>query len=191
MLAGYVAFSLVVLGLLVLLHLPELVVAGYLVIAGVGFLMVVRDIRARSRAEFAKDMGAAMDRIAAQTAANQDASRTQPWHDEVNAAQNAAVMHGGPPFGIYTSFNPYWTLSLDSLVGYGLTTREQIAAVKAMVRDEPPESWRNGFILSDLTASGLSRDDALVRIGLYMTNEDRRPEEIRADRSLSGSRPAR
>lgn len=172
-LAGYVVFSLIVLGLLVVLRLPDVVVVGYLVIAVVGFAMALRDTRAHARAEFAKEIGAAGDRLISRAAASQEGARTLPWYDEVNAAQNAAVMRGASMFGIFTSFNPYWSLSLDSLVQYGLTTEGQIATVSAMARDAPPERWRNGFILSDLIASGLSPDEAIVRIGLYMTNEDR------------------
>jgi hypothetical protein len=172
-LAGYLVFSLVVLGLLVLLHLADIVVAGYLVIAVIGLVMVVRDMRAQARAEFAKEIGAAGDRLIARAATSQEAARNLPWYDEVTAAQKAAVMRGASIVGLFTSFNPYWSLSLDSLVRYGLTTQEQIATVTAMVRDEPPDRWRNGLMMSDLIASGLQRDEALVRIGLYMTNEDR------------------
>jgi hypothetical protein len=172
-LVGYVIFSLIILALLVVLRLPDVAVAGYAVIAVVGFVMALRDTRAQARKEFASEIGAAGDRLIARAAASQDAARTLPWYDEVGAAQNAAVMRGASMFGIFRSFNPYWALSLDSLVRYGLTTAEQIAVVSAMARDKPPERWRNGFIMSDLIASGLSRDDAIVRIGLYMTNEVR------------------
>lgn len=171
-LAGYVIFSLIILGMLVALRLPDVVVAGYAVIAVIGFVMALRDTRAQGQKEFANAFGAAGDRLVARVAASQEAARTLPWYDEVNAAQSAAVMRGASMFGIFTSFNPYWSLSLDSLVQYGLTTEGQIATVSAMARDAPPERWRNGFIMSDLIASGLSPDEAIVRIGLYMTNED-------------------
>jgi hypothetical protein len=91
MLAGYIVFSLVVLGLLVLLHSPDIVIAGYLVIAAVGFVMAVRDIRARTRAEFAREIGAAGDRLVARATASRNAARDLPWFDEVSAAQNGAV----------------------------------------------------------------------------------------------------
>lgn len=171
--AGYVIFSLIVLGLLVVLRLPDIIVDGYAMIAVVGFVMAIRDTRARARKEFANEIAAAGDRLVARAAASQEAARTLPWYNEVNAAQNDAVMRGASIVGIFTSFNPYWSLSLDSLIRYGLTTAEQIAVVSAMARDEPPERWRNGFIMSDLIASGLSRDEAIVRIGFV--HDERAP----------------
>jgi hypothetical protein len=171
-LVGYVVFSLVILGALVLLHLPEVVVAGYALIAAVGFVMAVRDTRAAHK-EFAREFAAAGDRLVARVAASQDAARELPWYDEVNAAQNAAVAHGAPMIGLFTSFNPYWSLPIESLIRHGLTTDAQIRVVTAIARDEPPEEWRNGFIMSELIAAGQTPEEALVRIGLFTTNKER------------------
>jgi hypothetical protein len=165
--------SLVILGALVLLQMPEVVVAGYALIAAVGFVMAVRDTRAHANNEFAREFAAAGERLMARVAASQDAARDLPWYDEVNAAQNAAVARGAPMIGLFTSFNPYWSLPFESLIRHGLTTEAQIRVVTAMARDEPPEDWRNGFIVSELIAAEWTREEALVRIGLFTTNKER------------------
>ena len=172
-LVWYLIFSLIVLGVLVVARLPDAVVAVYVVIAVIGFVMAVRDTRAQAINQFANEMGAAGDRLVARVRASQEAAQTLPWYDEVNAAQSAAITRGASMFGIFTSFNPYWSLSLDSLVRHGLTTEGQIETVTGMARASPPEAWRNGFIMSDLIAAGQTPDEALVRIGLFTTNKDR------------------
>lgn len=167
----YVIFSLVIVGVLIQVGVPEVITGAYVLIAVVGFVMAARDLRA-AQEEFRREIMAAGERLLARMETQQAAARTQPWYAEVVAAQNAAELRGASMFGIFSTFNPYWSLSLDSLVRHGLTTEREIELITSIARTSPPESWQNGFILSDLESAGYTREQALVRIGLFFAHED-------------------
>lgn len=172
-LVWYVVFSLIILGVLNQVGAPDAVTGAYVVIAVVGFVMAVRDLRTRTRDDFVREMMAAGDRMSARTAASQQAAQAQPWYEDVAAAQDAAIVRGASMFGLFTSFNPYWSLSLDSLVRHGLTTADEIETIAGIARSSPPEGWQNGFILSDLASAGYTTEESLMRIGLFKANEHR------------------
>jgi hypothetical protein len=176
-LVWYVVFSLIVLGVLALLRLPSAVIGAYLVIAAVGLVMAVRDMRVSVREEFRREIAASGDRLVGRIAASQAAAKRQPWFEEVEEAQNKAVTAGASIIGLFTSYNPYLSLSYPSLVRYGLTSWEEIKMVKATVAEGPPQRWMNPMMVNDMTRGGQSEDEALVRIGLWMINESRFDDE--------------
>jgi hypothetical protein len=175
-LVWYVVFSLVVAFVLSAVGLPTPIVVGYLVIAAVGFVMVVRDLQAAamvSRAAFRRDMYAARDRIVARAEDAQAWAKTQPWYDEVNAAQAAAMDKGASPIGIFSTFNPFWTLPLDRLVQLGITTEEEVLSTIKLASEATPEKWLNGFLLKDLSDAGYSDLESVARVGLFTTFQER------------------
>lgn len=162
-----------VLAVLLAIGVPVVIPAAYFVIAVAGLVLLVRDLRAEVRREMRRDFSDAADRLVAQAAASQNAAKSLPWYQEVLAAQNAAIAQGASMFGLFSSFNPYWSLTMASLVGHGLTTAQELEAITTLARTAPPEEWQNGFMLSDLIKAGNTHEEALVRIGLYKANEHR------------------
>lgn len=168
--AWYVLFSLVVAYALSAVGLPAAVVAGYLLIAVVGLATVVRDTRAAaraSRAAFAQDMFAARDRMVERVTAARQAAEKFPWYREVDAAQASALARGASTGGLFTSYNPIWSLPLDGLVRYGIATEAEVLETMRVASESPPASWLNGFMLSDLAAAGYSELEAITKIGSY------------------------
>ena len=172
-LAWYLAFSVVIAGAMAIANLPAPILVGYLLIAAIGFAMAVRDVRAAARAEFVAGVEAAQERIAQRIHDAEAAARSLPWYQDVAAAQARAIARGGYPFGLFGSFNPYWSLDREALLRHGLTIPEQVEVIEAMIRDGPPADWLNGFIINELCAGGDSYHEALVRVGLYRANEHR------------------
>lgn len=178
-LSWYLIFSVIVLIVLVAVDVPAPAIWGYLAVAGLGLVLGIRDARA-TRASRGYLM-AAGEQIVARVARSHAAAKDLPWYEEVNAAQNAAIVRGAYMFGIFSSFNPYWSLNFDSLIRYGLTNATELDSVKNLARTSPPDAWLNPLLLNDLIRGGGTEEEALVRVGLFRANEQNaRTERARA-----------
>ncbi len=95
----------------------------------------------------------------------------QPWAEEVVQRQLLARGSTLDHRPLWEAPNPYFCLSFESLVRYRFATTDEIAqARRAVQRDEYPREWWNGRILRDLEVLD-SREDALVRIGLWLAQQ--------------------
>lgn len=94
-----------------------------------------------------------------------------PWKAEALARAAAARDVEFRIEMVYDSMHPFFCLSFESLVMYGITTGAEIDAVRDLVRSgEFPHRWWNPPMLRDLEILD-SHEDALVRVGLWFRDQ--------------------
>lgn len=95
------------------------------------------------------------------------AVRAQPWGEEALAGQRAALQKRLTMVGVFSRPNPYFCLSLDALMIWGLAAPEAVhAAMDRIAREAVPPAWRDPVMLRELSAV-YSPAESLVRIGLW------------------------
>lgn len=105
----------------------------------------------------------------------QEAVVDVPWRAEALARGAAARDREFRIEMLYDSMNPFFCLSFESLVVYGITTAGEIEAVRQLVRSQEfPHRWWNPMMLRDLEILD-TQEDALVRIGLWFKDQDSNP----------------
>lgn len=77
------------------------------------------------------------------------------------------------PLGVISGALCVPTKYISTATASPSATVRTIRVVTAMAGDKLPEEWRNGVIMYELIAAGQTREEALVRIGLFTTNKER------------------
>ena len=180
---GYLIFTGGVLAVIVALNLPSIILVGYLLIAGVGFFLLLGDIAKRASIE--KMFRESVPRLIAEAemgARAAEAAKRSPWFADsvvdLDAARQRAVADGH--WTLRYSFldvpDPFFVLPREALVKWGFAIEAEVGVAYQMAGDgTAPARWGYGF-MRDLGYMGWDRTESVARIGLFLLDLDgRRP----------------
>jgi hypothetical protein len=178
---GYLAFTGVVVAIIEILMMPSFVLFGYLLLAAVGFVMLLRDMAERAALmgvvkESFDRLGAAAERGSREA----EVARRSAWFADnvvdLGAARGRAADDGHLALGY--SFldvpNPYFVLPPAALVKWGFATASQVLEAYTHARNgTAPDRWHNPMLMRDLGYMGWDRIESVARIGLLLEALDR------------------
>lgn len=142
----YIAFSIVA-GLVLLSALGPTIAMGYVVLAVLGFVLLLRDLRADMRARFREGaVEGYLDRLH-EAAEKADRIRAEPWHADAVVDMREVQERAWREAGLLANAllltpNPYFVLPLEGLVKWGFASPNEIrAAVEAAQASGVPDPF--------------------------------------------------